>query len=242
MRTQTLLISLMLSILVLLQAQAYSETEKKELSEADKARIEQSFGKLPLYFIENQGQVHEDVAYYVKGADKTLYFTQKGVTFALTGKEGEKEKRWVVKLEFVGAHKNVKPKGEDKQKAVFSYFKGKPKDWKTGCPTYRKLVYENLWPGIDLVYSGTVNQLKYEFLVKPGADPKQIRLAYRGASDVLVKETGELMVKTPVGGFEDEKPYAYQEMGSKRIEVPITYTLEKENKTGAIHYGFHLES
>ena len=64
MRTQTTLISLILSVLVLLQAQAYSETGKKELSEADKTRIKTSFGKLPLYFIKNLGQVHKDVAYY----------------------------------------------------------------------------------------------------------------------------------------------------------------------------------
>ena len=64
------------------------------------------------------------------------------------------------------------PGGADKQQAVFSYFKGPEKDWKTGLPTYSKIVYRDLWPGIDLVYNGTVNKLKYEFVVAPGADPR----------------------------------------------------------------------
>ena len=57
----------------------------QELSESDQALVEQSFGQLPLYFIENQGQMAEEVDYYVKGADKTLYFTPQGVTFLLHG-------------------------------------------------------------------------------------------------------------------------------------------------------------
>ena len=209
MKIQTIRITAIFTFLLLLSNVGYSAkvNTDKGVSEADKVHIEKSFGKLPLYFIENHGQLHKDVAYYVKGSDKTLYFTSKGVTFALTGKEDEEAKQWAVKLEFMGANSKCKPRGEEKQEAVFSYFKGKPEDWKRSCRTYRKLVYENLWPGIDLVYSGTVNQLKYDFIVKPGVDPKQIRLAYRGVTEVKVKETGELKVDTPLGGFEDAKPY-----------------------------------
>ena len=163
---------------------------------------DRDFGKMPLYFIENQGQLDKEVGFYVQGSDKTLYFTPRGVTFVMAGKKAESEEtqRWVVKLDFVGANPDVRPRGEARQEAVISYFKGKPGDWKKGLSTYSRIVYPNLWDGIDLVYSGSVNKLKYEFVVKPGADTKQIRLAYRGASNVTVKETGELMVDTPLGG------------------------------------------
>ena len=53
---------------------------------ATRARLEQAFGHLPLYFVENQGQMDERVAYYIQGSDKTIYFTPEGVTFALTGR------------------------------------------------------------------------------------------------------------------------------------------------------------
>jgi hypothetical protein len=203
---------------------------------------DRDFGKMPLYFIENQGQLPKDVDFYVQGSDKTLYFTPQGVTFALAGKkaEGEETQRWSIKLEFVGANADVRPRGGGRQQAVISYFKGKPEDWKSGVATYSRVVYPDLWDGIDLVYSGSVNKLKYEFVVKPDADPKQIRLAYRGASDVSVKETGELIVETPLGGFADGVPYAYQEMDGRRAAVSMTYTLEQGSSKGIFEYGFDI--
>ena len=107
----------------------------------------------------------------------------------------------MVKLEFVGADKDVKPVGEAETGAVVSYFKGKPEDWHAGLPTYSKIIYPNLWPGIDLVYYGTVNRLKYEFIVHPGRDPSKIRLAYRGAESVSVDGEGRLKVDHPSRRF-----------------------------------------
>jgi hypothetical protein len=130
--------------------------------------------------------------------------------------DGTREGDWVVKLDFLGANRDVRPIGVDKTGAVISYFKGKPEEWKTGLPAYSKIVYEDLWPGIDLFYSGTIDRMKYEFIVEPGASPEQIRLAYRGADTVVVTEKGRLAVTTPAGGFEDEVPQAWQE-GQERV-------------------------
>ena len=47
------------------------------------ASVNDEWGKMPLYFIANEGQMDERVAYYVQGSDKTLYFASDGVTFAL---------------------------------------------------------------------------------------------------------------------------------------------------------------
>lgn len=208
---------------------------------ADRAAVEQSFGSLPLYFIENQGQIDsESVAYYVKGADKTLYFTAEGITFALAGTDGEEAGRWAAKLSYLGARDGVRPEGQEKQKAVFSYFKGKPSEWKTEVPTFSRLVYRDLWPGIDLVYSGTVNELKYEFVVAPGVDPSAIRLAYEGVTALSVNEAGELQIETGVCSFADGRPYAYQEFDGARQEVPVSYTLDAESSDGPHSYGFAL--
>src|SRR4030095_738605 len=99
------------------------------------------------------------------------------------------------------------------------YLKGHPDEWKTGLKTYRKIVYRDLWPGIDLAYSGTVNRLKYQFVVRPGADSRQIRLAYRGATGLHVDQQGELRIATPGGGFHDEKPYAHQGVARRHADV-----------------------
>lgn len=188
------------------------------------------FGRVPVFFVPNQGQTDDRVGFYVKGADKTVYFAPEGVTFSLSSSAGPRDqkalKRWTVKLDFLGARKDVKPEGREKTGAVISYFRGKPEEWKTGLPAYSRIIYRDLWPGIDLAYKGDMDKLKYEFIVHPGANPSKIRLAYRGVERVALTEEGRLEVKTPVGGFEDDVPVAYQENDGKRTGVPVTYSLE----------------
>ncbi|PYV22107.1 MAG: hypothetical protein DMG27_18990, partial [Acidobacteria bacterium] len=216
------------------------------------ARVAQVFGRLPLYFIENHGQADARVAYYVQGRETSLYFTPEGVTFALTKKrpegktrpvafrpeggsaaeDGGGPERWAVKLEFIGAKPGVAPEGRDQTAAVVSYFKGPRAQWKTGLPTFASLRYRDLWPGIDLSYAGSGGRLKSSFVVRPGAAPGQVRLAYRGATAVGLSAAGELEVTTPVGGFREERPYAYQEVDGRRVEVASSYALETAAEGG----------
>jgi hypothetical protein len=232
-------------------------------SSADAEQIvRQTFSQLPLYFVENQGQLDKGVAYYIQGSDKTIYFAPDGVTFALTApltptlsqrewkfnshrsnlEEGPGERvsqRWTVKLDFVGANPNARPIGQDKTEAILSYFKGTPDQWKAGLPTYSRIVYPDLWPGIDLVYYGTVNQLKYEFIVQPGADPAQIRLAYHGVTGVDISAAGQLEVTTPIVSFHDDTPMAYQEINGQQVSVPIAYDLPESSELSGT-WGFHV--
>jgi uncharacterized repeat protein (TIGR01451 family) len=220
-----------------------------------------AFGKMPIYFIPNRGQMEGSVDFYIQGNDKTVFFTPDGVTFALsygpkpiekptdTSRSGgqnssikrdagsrparfekarNKEiKRWVVKMDFVGERKDIKPEGLDSTGAVISYFKGKPEDWHAGLSAYSKIIYRNLWPGIDLVYKGDIDKLKYEFIVHPGANPKAIRMALQGAEKAIIDDAGRLEITTPAGSFVDEAPLAYQETEGKRIDLKMAYRLEE---------------
>jgi len=203
---------------------------------------------MPLHFIENQGQLNDVVGYYIQGRDKNIYFTPEGVTFALTDRgsleprdeRAASSRRCVVKLDFVGANQGVEPKGEDRQATIISYFKGRPEQHRVGIPTYGRLVYEELWPGIDLVYRGTVSEMKYEFVVRPGADPDRIRLRYRGADRVALDATGQLVIDSPAGGFQDARPFAYQLVGERRQEVSMRYALDERGADGSVEYGFEI--
>ncbi|MGE5341637.1 MAG: SBBP repeat-containing protein [Candidatus Omnitrophota bacterium] len=229
-------------------------------SELNKIKIDKNFGKMPLYFIPNEGQLDKRVFYYVQGKDKTIYFTSEGVTFSLSEQSKRKTdsrdkhkpleqfqnipqsgKRWTVQLEFIGARKDVKPVSLEDTGTVISYFKGKESEWKTGISTASKIMYRDLWPGIDLIYYGTVNQMKYEFVVHPGADPNRIKLAYHGAGDVRENPKGQLEVKTPAGNFHDDKPVAWQDIAGKRVSVSLKYALQTENKSADSYiYGFSV--
>jgi hypothetical protein len=260
--------------------------ENRQPASISSFKVNRKFGRMPVYFIPNRGQMDEQVAYYVQGKDKTVYFTDEGVTFSLAkakekseapnnrssalrprgmdernfirlhsweGIEGPYEdpekleresgyERWVVKLDFVGANPDAHPAGLEETGTTISYFKGKPEEWKAGLPAYSKVIYRGLWPGIDLVYHGTVNRLKYEFIVHPGADPSQIRLSYRGAESVSVDESGRLQVMTPMGGFSDDVPVAYQEIDVERRNIELAYKIElsEDAKAKTVSYGFEV--
>ena len=218
-----------------------------------RARVAESFGKLPLYFVENRGQLDKRVGYYVQGSDKTIYFTNHGLTFVLNPKpeaqpeisksDKQHSERWSLKLDFVGARPGVRPEGREQTGATFSYFKGRRSQWQAGLKSYSEIVYRELWPGIDLVYAGTVNRMKYTFVVKPGADPNRIKLAWRGASGVKLNAAGELEVTTPVGGFMDQRPVSWQETNGQQVDVATKYRIETQRKqpsNAGIAYGFEL--
>ena len=216
-------------------------------------------------FIENQGQVDSRVRYYTQGRDATIYFTSQGLTLAFTsgpapesGGHGDGSanageptnsvaeargldniRRWTVKLDFLGSNRHAQPSGEGPAPTVVSYFRGPKDQWNAGLRTYSKVVYRNLWPGVDAVYGGTTNRLKCEFIVRPGADPSKIRLAYRGASQVGLTADGHLEVDTPVTKFQEEKPYSYQEAAGRRVEIATAYKLGPE-RNAEREYGFQL--
>ena len=157
--------------------------------------------------------------------------------------------RWAVKLDFVDSNSAVQATGRQRTAAVVSYFKrtaavvsyfkGTAEKQTADLPTFAELVYSDLWPGIDLVYAGEVQGLKYRFVVAPGADPGRIRLAYRGA-DVQLNDRGQLDVSTPSGGFQDARPVAYQEVEGDRVEVAAEFLLGAEPDTGRHTFGFQL--
>lgn len=248
--------------------QNISEDEQSEPSKAASAAdlrlAARGLESLPLYFIPNQGQTDERVSFYVLGSNQAVYFTPQGVTFAIAAppepveqalaadafraiheepKTGQVRQHWVVKLDFVGANPEVQPVGELPTQTIVSYFKGAPDQWRSGLPTYARLRYPNLWPGIDLVYTGHVDELKYEFVVQPGADPGLIQLTYRGASDVQLLEDGQLEISTPLGAFHDAAPVAYQVRNNQRLPVEMAFALETSKRTGeqaGYRYGFEL--
>ncbi|MBL8296451.1 MAG: SBBP repeat-containing protein [Bryobacterales bacterium] len=190
--------------------------------------------KLPVYFIENQGQVDDRVSFYVQGRHTAAYFTSTSVYYSLREPTPMREastapaRQAVVQLEFLDANPDPVVQAVERTEAIVSYFRGPKEEWKTGLATYSGVVYKDLWPGIDLEFTGPEGKLKYTFHVRPGADPKQIRLAYRGASRVSLTASGSLQIDTPVGGFADDKPVAWQDTARGRQPVASAFQLDGE--------------
>jgi beta-propeller repeat-containing protein len=173
---------------------------------------------LPLPFIENRGVHPPEVRYYLRGADRSVFFLDTGLVYRFHG-----DNPWTLKVEFVGV--KASPRGELQAPAVVNYFTGPRDTWKTGLRTYHRLVYPDLWAGVDLAYEWRNGRLKYEAIVKPGADVAAVRFGYRGVDTIERMSDGGLRITTQSATIEEKPPVAYQDVDGVRSSVTAAFEL-----------------
>ncbi|MFB3922304.1 MAG: SBBP repeat-containing protein [Terriglobia bacterium] len=197
-------------------------------------RILDSFANLPLRFELNRGQADPQVKFLSRGSGYTMFLTEDGVVFSLQGGKSKVERggefpglrnadpesqlRNVLRLKFVGSAAHSSAKGADELPGKSNYFRGSdPRQWHTNVPNYSRVRYEQLYPGIDLVYYGNEGRLEYDFVVGPGADPRAIRFEIdeRNPKSEIRKAKidahGDLVMATAAGEVRFHKPVVYQE-------------------------------
>ena len=189
-------------------------------------------GQLPNYIVENRGVFPDVVQFYAKGREKTLFFTSSGVMFQIRGRTHG----CGVEMTFVGAREGLEPVGTCVDSAIISYFKGPENDWKTGLRTFSRVVYHEVWPGIDVVFRTGRNRIKYDVIVKPYADPRAVKFAYRGASDAVVADDGSLRIHTRAGTIVEDAPVGYQEINGKRLDVRLAFRVEKQDERFVVSF------
>ncbi len=69
-----------------------------------------------------------------------------------------------------------------------------PRKWRLGLPTYERVTYRDLYPGVDVVYYGNQNQLEFDLVLKPGADVKSVRMRFSGRGKPHTDASGSLIV------------------------------------------------
>ena len=103
-------------------------------------------------------------------------------------------------MQIEGANTQPSVTGLDKQEGIINYFIGNdPEKWHAGIPTYGRVEYAGVYPGVDVVYYGAGGQLEYDFVVGPGADASQVALKFEGADDLRVDTNGDLRIQTAAG-------------------------------------------
>src|SRR5207249_11594390 len=118
----------------------------------------------------------------------------------------------VLRTTFIGANRQPRVVGRDELPGKAHYFIGNdPAKWRTNVPMYARVHYQEIYPGIDLVYYGTQRQLEYDFVVSPGADPKAITLAFEGVDGVAIDAMGDLVLRADGSEVRLRKPVVYQE-------------------------------
>jgi hypothetical protein len=80
----------------------------------------------------------------------------------------------------------------------------------TNVRSYKELFYKNIYSGIDLHYYSKDDRLKYDYIVAPHSDHKQIQLEINGAENIYVNAKGELVIATPFGDITEQAPLVLQ--------------------------------
>ena len=196
---------------------------------ARQQRAADDYAKLPVSFVENQGQTDARVRYFAQGNGYSFFMTPSEVmlSFAKDSTEQQTPQELALALRFVGGNPKVEPRGSERAPGVINDLRGvDPSMWHTGIAQYRDVVYPDLWPKIDMRLREQSGVLKYEFHVHPGASPSDIQLAYGGADGLALSETGGLQIATPLGMLEDSVPLSYQDIDGVRVPVTSRYVLD----------------
>ena len=98
--------------------------------------------------------------------------------------------------------------------------------------TFSRVRYESVYRGIDIVYYGNRGRLEYDLIVAPNADPRAIRMAFDGIRSIEVSGEGNLVLRTPSGAVELQKPIAYQDIEGARTYVDARYRLSRNRQVG----------
>jgi hypothetical protein len=202
-------------------------------------------------FEANHGQVNGQVQFLARGSGYHVFLSRGEAVLAFMPPAAESRvsrdvltktrnalppsdvKQAVVRMTLEGATADPRAVGLEQLSGKVNYLRGNdPDKWRTNVPTYSKVRYEAVYPGIDLVYYGHERQLEYDFVVAPGADPETITLEFDGADRVDLDAAGDLVLTTVAGPVRFQKPVVYQERDGRRQSVAGEYIRRGQQRIG----------
>ncbi len=190
-----------------------------------KTRALDAYGKLPLSFEANQGQAAAPIKFVSRGSGYSILLGADEAVLKLRDAS--------LRLKPVGANPAAQIQGEMELAGKSHYlFGNNASQWLTDVPTFAKVRYEQIYPGVNLVYYGNQRQLEYDFVVAPGADASVIRLSIEGAQQMQVDGDGDLVLSVAGGELRQHKPIIYQQGNGERQLVAGSYVVEGKNQIG----------
>jgi hypothetical protein len=207
-------------------------------------KITEQFGNLPMSFEPNEGQKSAGVKFYSHGPGYELFLANQEAVMALHRMPASKgaslrsmnpaeraaalhsDKVSLVRMKLDGSNPNAQIAGQAQLPGKVNYFIGNdPKKWHTDIPSFASVKYSAVYPGVDLLYYGNQSRLEYDFVVAPGADPKQIAFNVDGAKSVRIDKRGDLVLATAAGNVKFQKPFVYQDDAGQRREIAGNYVM-----------------
>jgi hypothetical protein len=201
-------------------------------------------------FEENRGQAARDVKFVSHGSGYALSLAPQEIDIALLRhramtasplhraaalralREASKTMRTtVIRMQLEGANPAPAIAPAEPFPGKSNYFVGNNREkWVTDVPSYGRVKYSGIYPGVDVEFYGNQRHLEYDFTVAPGADPKSIALKIEGAQKLGIDSRGDLILHTTGGDAKFQKPVVYQMLGAERREVAANYALASHNR------------
>lgn len=213
-----------------------------DLPRPDKAKLSEEFGKLPLSFEQNMGQTNPAVKFLARNPRYTLFLTSTEAVFVLRKFEsGNKVRRQVLRMQLIGASAQPVVEGRDELINKSNYFIGDDREqWRSNVNNVARVAYHEVYPGIDMVYYGQQRELEYDFIVAPQADPREIKLSFKGASKLTLDEQGDLHLKLGDRELAQPAPFIYQDVNGERKQITGRFVIRQTPDSYQV--GFEVEA
>ncbi|SFS04260.1 Beta-propeller repeat-containing protein [Granulicella pectinivorans] len=226
------------TLLALTTTLVWGQSSKAPVSAKQKA--EMLYARTPMSFEPNRGQVSSpEVQYLAHGARYGVALTAEGAMLSLdagpvdAAKSDSLRHFDQIRLELPRGNRHAQAAAEEKLGGRVNYLLGNdPAKWHTDLPTYGKVRYAGVYPGVDLVYYGNQGRLEYDFVVAPHANSRAVGLHFEGAKSLQLDAQGNLTIQAAHGAVVFEKPLIYQEKDGKRELVEGSFRLEANNTAG----------
>ena len=186
---------------------------------------------LPLSFEENIGQVDNQVAFLTRVNGQTVFLTANEAVVTLQTSPAQGIPPSVLRMQLLDANPAPYVSGLDNLPGHANYIIGNESDkWRTEVPRYAKVRYQDVYPGVDMVYRGNERKLEHDFIVRPEIDPGIINLGFEGAESLSIDALGNLVLRVAGGAVTLERPVTYQIVGEIRHQIESKFVLDADNK------------
>lgn len=197
-------------------------------------------------FIENKGQWDEDILFKSSFKGGNLWIQRNKFLFHLQDFQKLRknhvnlgnpdvnaiDRQHVVHLNFKNSHEIKRVTKKNPSQTNYNFYIGKnEKLWASDVHAYTEAQLYDLYNGIDLHLIQEDEQLKYEFLVYPSGNPKDIQLEIAGSTKLHIDLQGKLHISTPLGEIIEDKPYVYQLTNGKKDPINCDFKIENQTVT-----------
>jgi len=195
-----------------------------------------------LEFVENKGQWNNDILFRCILSTQDIQIKKNSVNFYLFDEKSwqdvakhpaksERKLEYVIPahavyLKYIGSNPLSTISAKNEFSHHYNYFLGSDKNkWKSNVKSFKNVVISNLYNNIDIELYSENKTLKYDITLKPGARISDLKFIYEGAVSIK-KDYGELVVETSVGNIIEKRPFAYQIIDNKLVQIDVEYKID----------------